>query len=152
MITIVTSVRRQRPRSGRRLVVLLPVLLSALLVGCNPNSELPGEGTWRVINYWALWCSPCREEIPVLNALDAQAEITVLGVNFDSKEGAELEDHRRQLGIEFAPAPVNPSEIFGTPKPQVLPTTLLVNPQGVLVETLIGPQTEASILAAIASH
>ena len=34
-------------------------------------SELHGD--WVVINYWAEWCAPCREEIPELNELKAVA-------------------------------------------------------------------------------
>lgn len=132
----------------------LKILLSALtlltLSGCNPASEMPGEGTWRVINYWAIWCTPCREEIPELNALNQLEDVTVLGVNFDGKTGAELTHHRQQLGIEFASLGLDPMAFFGTPKPQVLPTTLLVNPSGVLVATLVGPQTGKTLTAALA--
>jgi len=38
---------------------------------------------------------------------------------------------------------------FGTERPVVLPTTLLINPDGVLSEVLVGPQTEATLLAAM---
>lgn len=30
------------------------------------------EGRWLVVNYWAEWCAPCREELPELNALDKE--------------------------------------------------------------------------------
>ena len=130
-----------------RIVVILAFLF--VLSGCSNDNHLPGEGTWRIINYWAIWCAPCREEVPILNAINTKKNITVLGVNFDNKIGQSLEYQRKQLAIEFKSMPVDPSKLLGIARPQVLPTTLIVNPQGVLVDTLIGPQTEISLLTAI---
>ena len=125
-------------------------LLLALLTACSaPNSALPGEGKWRLVNYWALWCTPCREEIPVLNAFDQRPDVQVLGVNFDRVQGAKLTTQAAQLGITFDNLAEDPAPLLGQARPQILPTTWLVDPDGRLVTTLIGPQTEASLARAL---
>lgn len=107
------------------------------------------RGQWVVVNYWAQWCAPCIEEIPELNTLDQRyAEVTVLGVNYDGATGEELEQQRQKLGVAFASLQEDPAEQLGQTRPVVLPTTFIVNPDGELEETLIGPQTLASLAQA----
>ena len=104
------------------------------------------RGQWVVINYWASWCKPCIEEIPQLNALDRQYDrVTVLGVNYDGASGADLEQQRQQLGVNFASLAADPAAQLGTARPVVLPTTLVLDPDGQLVATLLGPQTLHSL-------
>ena len=46
---------------------------------------MPGRGSGRaVVNLWATWCAPCREELPYYQALHrkAKGELTVLGVDY----------------------------------------------------------------------
>ncbi len=123
------------------------LMLSLLACGeTNNTAQSPRlenlRGQWVVINYWAPWCKPCIEEIPELNALDkTYTEITVLGVNYDGAVGAELEQQRQELGVEFASLETDPSQALGVARPMVLPTTFIVNPSGKLETTLIGPQT-----------
>jgi thiol-disulfide isomerase/thioredoxin len=111
----------------------------------------PGpRGEWVVINYWAEWCAPCIKEIPELNALDREYDdVTVLGVNFDGAAGEELRLQVETLGVTFPTLDADPGESMGLDRPQVLPTTLVIDPQGVLVDTLVGPQTLASLTAAL---
>ncbi len=125
--------------------------------GQRGDTEPPGDalrdlrGQWVVINYWAQWCKPCIEEIPELNTLDSEyPDVTVLGVNYDGATGEELEQQRQQLGVSFASLEQDPAEQLGQSRPMVLPTTFIVNPQGELVETLIGPQTLESLVQATA--
>ena len=127
------------------LSLILVVTLS--LSGCNEDKSqpLPGDGQWRVINWWAVWCAPCRDEIPELNQLAKDPSIVVLGVNFDGKVGPPLQVDSERLGIEFALLENDPATQLGVPRPTVLPTTLIVNPEGVVVATLVGPQTERSL-------
>lgn len=126
----------------RRLYALL--ILPILLLGCAEAPTLAGSGSWRVVNYWAIWCTPCREEIPELNRLAEREDITVLGVNFDAKRGESLAEDSVELGIKFSTID-DPSGLFGIARPDKLPTTLLIDPDGNLVSTLVGPQTEEGL-------
>jgi len=57
------------------------------LTGKNMKlSEMAGNVV--LINFWASWCGPCREEMPLLNALHKKYEplgFTVLGVNVEEQ-------------------------------------------------------------------
>ena len=102
-----------------------------------------------MINYWAEWCKPCIKEIPELNLLAQEyPKIKVLGVNFDGASGDELERQVEQLGISFPTLATDPSAELGTSRPMVIPTTLILAPDGTLKDTLVGPQTLESLLAA----
>ena len=137
-----------------RSVLILAAVLS--LLGCTKNDpgatapSLEGlQGQWVLINYWAQWCAPCIKEIPELNRLDQDyAKVTVVGVNYDGTNGHELELQRQKLGVTFASLESDPAAQLGIPRPVVLPTTLILDPTGRLVATLIGPQTLASLAQA----
>lgn len=107
------------------------------------------RGQWVVINYWAQWCKPCIKEIPELNKLNRQyRQVTVLGVNYDGATGQELDLQLEKLGIAFTTLPGDPARQLGVPRPVVLPTTLILDPQGQLHATLVGPQTLESLAQA----
>ena len=107
------------------------------------------RGQWVVINYWAQWCKPCIKEIPELNKLNQQyRQVTVLGVNYDGATGQELDLQLEKLGIAFTTLPGDPARQLGVPRPVVLPTTLILDPQGQLHATLVGPQTLESLAQA----
>ena len=105
------------------------------------------RGNWVVLNYWATWCSPCRKEIPDLSELnEARDDIIVLGLAF---EDTDIESFDAFLE-EFKPSYRNllvdvyaPPEPFGAPK--VLPTTIILNPEGYAVKTYLGPVTREDI-------
>ena len=127
--------------------------LTFLLLGCaeqsgdSPTASLEElRGQWVVINYWAQWCKPCIEEIPELNALDQKYEqVTVLGVNYDGAIGEALAQQQTRLGLAFASLEADPSAQLGIPRPIVLPTTLILDSDGQLAASLVGPQTIESL-------
>jgi thiol-disulfide isomerase/thioredoxin len=130
-------------------------LMLLTLAACSPT-EQPGNtlnldalrGQWVVINYWAIWCKPCIQEIPELNALAELPEVTVLGVNYDGTSGDELDQQLQQLGVAFPTLATDPAAQLGVARPVVLPTSLVLNPQGQLHDTLVGPQTLDTLAAA----
>ncbi|MBA1247084.1 TlpA family protein disulfide reductase [Pseudomonas luteola] len=138
------------------------LVVSFLLAACTPdygndqyghkidNAQL--DGRWLVINYWAEWCGPCHKEIPQLNALaKANAEIKVLGVNYDHQQDDALRKSVETMGIQYAVFQKDPAKHFDLPVSNVLPATYLVDPQGRFREKLVGEQTAAVIQARIAA-
>lgn len=113
----------------------------ALLDGnALPLADL--EGRWVFVNYWAEWCAPCREEIPELNALQAEEgdRVLVLGVNFDQLPVDVMGPQAEKLGIRFAVAAEDPRDLLGITLPEVLPSTYVFDPEGRKKGVLIGPQ------------
>lgn len=138
----------------KRLIVVLLIGLTA----CSPADfhDTEGQayryadfdGKWLVINYWATWCAPCIKEIPELIRLNDQHDnIVVFGVNYDEPGPEEMADAIAKMKITFPVYQTDPYRQFGIERPAVLPTTVIVDPRGELTEVLVGPQTEASLLA-----
>ncbi len=105
-----------------------------------------------LINYWAEWCAPCREEIPELNRLhedSADGQLVVLGVNFDGLSGEALSDLVERMDIGFPVLLDDPRARWQQPMPGVLPSTLVIDPEGKLRTVLVGPQTFETLSRAI---
>lgn len=108
------------------------------------------QGRWLVINYWAEWCKPCLEEIPELNQLyqrHRNDDATLLGINFDRLEPAELKRQIKALNVQFPVLQSDPERKLDYLLPEVLPTTYIFDREGQLAHKLVGPQTQASIEA-----
>ena len=105
------------------------------------------RGKWLVLNYWATWCAPCRKEIPDLSALHtAYEDIVVLGLAFEDTDMESFDSFLEEFHPSYPLARVDvyaPPEPFGAPR--VLPTTIILNPQGVPVKTFLGPVTREAI-------
>lgn len=146
-----------RRRLGKFQLGLL--LSTLLLVGCEEPPLLFADGSrgdfdrwsgqWLVVNYWAEWCAPCRVEIPELNELHQIDGISVVGVNFDGVLGPDLAESVTTMAIEFPVLSVDPGPRWQLEKPSILPTTLLIDPSGQLVEVRRGPQTLGALLDAM---
>ena len=140
------------------------VLISAalMLCACSGADEIALVGgasdvsQWRdrgvVINYWAEWCAPCREEIPEFNELyhasSANGPI-VVGVNYDGLKGGELLEVIERMDIQFPTVLEDPRERFGYPLPEMMPTTVVLDGDLNVKATLVGPQTAVSIERAL---
>lgn len=107
------------------------------------------DNNWLVINYWATWCKPCRQEVPELNLLQqelTQQSIQVLGVNFDKLEGNALISASKSLDIRFPVLAEDPAARFNLPAGRGLPFTHIVDNNGKLAATLLGEQSRQNIL------
>ncbi|MFI2810478.1 MULTISPECIES: TlpA disulfide reductase family protein [Microbulbifer] len=135
--------------------------MAAAISGCDRDDReqalatIDGEsvdtgGKVLLVNYWAEWCAPCREEIPELNRFDrAHDNVLVLGVNYDAPPAEQAREQAGKLGIEFPVLATDPAATWGQQRPSVLPSTLVIGSDGRWVTTLVGPQTEADLGRAV---
>ncbi len=68
------------------------------------------RGTVTVVNFWATWCPPCREEIPLFTATQAQLGargLQIVGVAID--EPAEVRAYRQEVKINYPLLIADPS-------------------------------------------
>ena len=108
------------------------------------------EGQWLLINYWAEWCAPCRKEIPELNRIHQDGTgVTVLGVNFDGIQGEALTSLMTEMDVQFPVLLDDPAAHWEQPRPSVLPSTLVISPDGALEDVLVGPQTYEDLARAV---
>ena len=141
--------------------VSLVIAVVAIALGCQDATievddggvfeETDWRGRWTLVNYWAEWCGPCRDEIPELNEIQrmgSELGVHVVGVNYDGVEGDALTSLINAMGINFPVLLEDPRLRWELAVPSILPTTLLINPNGELVTILIGPQTVESLLEA----
>lgn len=113
------------------------------------GAALSGELT--LINLWASWCGPCREEIPVLDAYaNEPGSVRVVGINVQDNPVTALE-LLTALGVDYASFVDTGDVRSALSAPPVLPLSFLVGPDG-SVERITTPavfDNPAQIRAAI---
>lgn len=99
-----------------------------------------------VVNYFAEWCAPCLREIPELNEFYHQApnNVKLFAVSFDNLSDEKLREIKAKYNIEF-PLVSDISTPFLFEKPQYLPATFIIKPNGELAGQLLGEQTVSSL-------
>jgi cytochrome c biogenesis protein CcmG/thiol:disulfide interchange protein DsbE len=123
-----------------------PAFALAPLPGLTREGRpLPGitegdlKGVTTVVNVWASWCGPCRQEHPALMSLARNPAIRVVGINYkDNPENARR--FLGALGNPFAAVGVDPNGrtaidwgVYGVPE------TFIVGPDGTIRHKHIGP-------------
>ena len=117
--------------------------LPAVALDCLGGGELDlarAPGTPTVVNLWASWCTPCREELPVLQdfAEAAAGQVAVVGVI--SKDGVpQADSFATDAGVTFPGAFDGEGRLMAELGLPGLPATYFLDAGGALVHTETGP-------------
>ncbi|MBV8298524.1 MAG: TlpA family protein disulfide reductase [Candidatus Eremiobacteraeota bacterium] len=104
-----------------------------------------------LMNLWATWCPPCREEMPALQrfARENAGKVVVLGVD-QGESSAAAAAFARQFGVTF-PILVDEQQQYGRAYQGIgLPTTVIVARDGRVVRGIDGALTLEQMRAAVA--
>jgi len=110
------------------------------------------SGQTVLLNLWATWCAPCREEMPELDKLEAELggnDFKVLPVSIDIGDAGKPKAFYAETGLEHLPFRHDGAmTVFNELKKKSLaigmPTTLLIDVEGCVLGHLAGPAAWAS--------
>jgi thiol-disulfide isomerase/thioredoxin len=143
--------------SGIHSVILLLLLaLSPSFLLAEPvDFELEGldgktyklsdyRGKWVLVNYWATWCPPCREELPELEVFHSNhkdKDAVVLGVAMERIKKERLQAFVDEQFISYPVLMMKPAASTELGRVPGLPTSYLIDPNGELAARQVGPVT-----------
>ena len=123
--------------------------LQGLTSNDNPvpglSSKSLARGKVTLINVWASWCGPCREEHPQLIELAKRDDIDLAGLNYkDQRENAlrflnALGNPYASVGVDATGRTSVDWGVYGVPE------TFVINGKGIIVYKFTGPITEKAL-------
>lgn len=151
------------------------LMMAALIAACSPLTAWAGSAldqarfpdvngkpqsveNWRgkvvVVNFWATWCAPCREEMPMLNTFSQRFGphgVAVVGIALDQK--IPVKNFAQQFSITYPLLVADNSalELMRTigNKIGALPFTVVLDRDGNITARLTGKITEQNLLDAV---
>ena len=104
-----------------------------------------------LVNFWATWCVPCREEMPALEKLraaNADGGFQIIGaLLYDETTPEQVVQAVKDSGVTYKIVAVPPGATDAWGGLTLIPNTFLVSGEGKLVRKFVG--TDPKILAAI---
>ena len=120
--------------------------------GTLKAADLKGKVT--VLDFWATWCDPCKEEIPDYNALQeryAGKDFQLIGVTIESGSVADIKKQVEELKIKY-PITVGNDDVVDAFGGMIgFPTTFLITKDGKIQKKFLGsiPNKQKQLTQAI---
>lgn len=122
----------------------------------DSNGKLQALKQWQgktiVLNFWATWCPPCREEMPELSALNTEYQkrnVVVVGIAIDELDAVKAFAHNTKSDAIKVSYPLLAAEVEGMGLASglgndkgVLPFTLIIKPDGTVAKSYFGRVTK----------
>jgi thiol-disulfide isomerase/thioredoxin len=106
-------------------------------------------GRVRLIDFWATWCAPCREEVPLLNELEetyGSHGFLVLAITEEDAE--DVREFVEEHGVRYTNL-VGAAEVAESYRVLGLPSAYLLDPDGKIVDSWIGPKPREVLIRKI---
>jgi cytochrome c biogenesis protein CcmG, thiol:disulfide interchange protein DsbE len=117
------------------------------LVGGGEVDLASYRGQPVLLNFWATWCEPCRAEMPAFERAQQQYRdrgLVVLGVDFQEQD-PEIVAFLREIGVTFPSAVDRTGEVTRQWRATGLPTTFLIDRQGIIRDVRVGAFTDSML-------
>ena len=125
------------------------------------NGNLQEFGQWQkkllIINFWATWCAPCKEEMPMLANVQRQFQdkgLQIVGIAVDSRENVLKFSESMPMGYPLCPDEVRAIEFskrLGN-RLGLLPYTVAVKPGGEVVFAKMGIVDEQEFIQLVRNY
>jgi thiol-disulfide isomerase/thioredoxin len=100
------------------------------------------DGRIRLVNFWATWCAPCREEFPALDALERSrggADFEVIPIATGRNDAAGIDRFMTEARITTLSTALDPkSRLARDMNVAGLPVTVILNREGAEIARLMG--------------
>jgi thiol-disulfide isomerase/thioredoxin len=113
----------------------------------KPMTVADFKGKTLLVNLWASWCAPCREEMPALDRLQAEMagdDFQVVAINVDTGDASKPERFLKEVGVKALPRYRDSSmtafnELKRKGLAYGLPVTMIVDKDGCELTSMNGP-------------
>lgn len=103
-----------------------PVIVSSWI-----SKEPKIKGKFRVIEFWATWCGPCKRAIPHLNELSKKFKKDIVFIGVTDESAAQVKTMKNPI-IEYYSASAPNKEMYKALEVKGIPHTLVINPKGIV--------------------
>jgi thiol-disulfide isomerase/thioredoxin len=109
------------------------------------------QGKVVLLNFWAVWCPPCREEMPAIQSVHESYgdQLVVLSVNAGDTR-ADTIDFLNSLGLTFETVLDSDNKVDDQYRVRGIPTTFFIDQQGIIQFLHVGNMSESQITGYLA--
>jgi len=141
------ALRLGTAKSEHRAEGLAPALEFTTFEGETINlDDLRGQGV--MVNFWASWCDPCREEAALLEQTWRREQgkgIVFLGLDYLDQEPA-AKAYLAEFGVTYPNGPDLRSQVARRYGIKGVPETFFIDPDGKITDVVVGPITSQAQL------
>ena len=156
--------RATRPSGPGRQDIAHPEIISPAALYAVSFPDLAGSeksiGSWQgkvlVLNFWATWCAPCKEEIPSFMRLQrayGDRGVVFVGVAVDERDKAETYAKEMAINYPILVGGMNAMDLAQRTgnRQGGVPFTVVADRQGRIVRTYLGPVKESELASTFES-
>jgi thiol-disulfide isomerase/thioredoxin len=148
VMALIVAIGAMATASGRQLALApgdpAPKLLGRTVDGSWAYPQY-GEHKLTIINFWATWCSTCKDQMPILQATyekHGPSGLDIIGAMYDSVSLQKMQDFADSLGVNYTIMQASNDIVKGWGGLGVFPTTVFVDSEGKIVRRYLGASEE----------